>query len=123
MMGIGFHALFNFFTVLGPLWIYGMMILIPIMWQACESRIIIALSMSPRASAHFYAMELAGRASRAAGSTSWYENRFLVVILLFVFFPVGLYALWRNSTFAVPVKITYFALWLITAGVFSFSLK
>ncbi len=123
MAGIGFHALFNFFTVLGPLWIYGMMVLIPIMWQAIEARIIQALRMSPRAAAHFYAVKLAGRASRAARSKAWYENRLLVVVLLFVFFPAGIYALWRNSTFAAPVKITYVALWMITAGMFSFSLK
>ena len=36
---------------------------------------------------------------------AWYENKVLVVVLCIVFFPVGLYALWKNSTIAKGWKI------------------
>ena len=34
----------------------------------------------------------------------WYDNRSLVIILLFVFFPIGIYALWKNYRFSTITK-------------------
>ncbi len=36
----------------------------------------------------------------------WLENKIVVHLLLIVFFPIGLYALWKNSTIAKWWKIT-----------------
>ncbi|GIV29815.1 MAG: hypothetical protein KatS3mg028_1545 [Bacteroidia bacterium] len=36
---------------------------------------------------------------------AWYEKTWLVVLLCIVFFPVGLYALWKNSSIAKGWKI------------------
>lgn len=38
-------------------------------------------------------------------SNTWYEKKWLVVILCVIFFPVGLYALWKNSSIAKGWKI------------------
>ncbi len=38
-------------------------------------------------------------------SNAWYEKTWLVVILCILFFPVGLYALWKNSTISKGWKI------------------
>ncbi|WP_299465478.1 hypothetical protein [uncultured Microscilla sp.] len=38
-------------------------------------------------------------------SQSWYDNKPLVVVLCVVFFPVGLYALWKNQQIAKKWKI------------------
>lgn len=35
----------------------------------------------------------------------WYENKLIVLILLIVFFPIGLYALWKNDAIAKSIKI------------------
>lgn len=42
---------------------------------------------------------------------NWYDNKTLIVVLLILFFPVGLYALWKNRDFSKNAK------WAITAGV------
>ena len=34
----------------------------------------------------------------------WYDNRGLVIVLLIVFFPVGIYALWKNYRFSTITK-------------------
>lgn len=39
-------------------------------------------------------------------SKKWYDNRFIVHLLLIIFFPVGLYALWKTDTIAKWWKIT-----------------
>ena len=36
----------------------------------------------------------------------WYDNKFIVHLLLLIFFPVGLYALWKSNTIAKWWKIT-----------------
>ena len=36
---------------------------------------------------------------------TWYEKTWLVILLCVFFFPVGLYALWKNSTIAIGWKI------------------
>lgn len=38
-------------------------------------------------------------------SNSWYEKTWLVVLLCIIFFPVGLYALWKNSSISKVWKI------------------
>ena len=38
-------------------------------------------------------------------SNAWYERTWLVVILCIIFFPVGLYALWKNSSISKGWKI------------------
>jgi hypothetical protein len=38
-------------------------------------------------------------------NSPWYEKTWLVVILCIIFFPVGLYALWRNSTIGKVWKV------------------
>lgn len=38
-------------------------------------------------------------------SNTWYEKTWLVIILCVIFFPVGLYALWKNTTIAKGWKI------------------
>ena len=36
---------------------------------------------------------------------AWYEKTWLVIVLCIIFFPVGLYALWKNSSIAKGWKI------------------
>ncbi len=38
-------------------------------------------------------------------SNAWYEKTWLVILLCVIFFPVGLYALWKNSTIRKGWKI------------------
>lgn len=40
-----------------------------------------------------------------SNSNAWYEKIWLVVILCIIFFPVGLYALWKNSSISKVWKI------------------
>ena len=45
-----------------------------------------------------------------SNSNAWYEKTWLVVILCIIFFPVGLYALWKNSSISKGWKISITAL-------------
>ena len=48
----------------------------------------------------------------------WYNKTWLVVLLIIIFFPVGLYALWKNETISKGWKIgvaAFFVLAAITA--------
>jgi len=45
-----------------------------------------------------------------ARSNAWYEKTWLVVILCIIFFPVGLYALWKSSKIGTGWKIVVTAL-------------
>ncbi|SDX09885.1 hypothetical protein [Flavobacterium degerlachei] len=38
-------------------------------------------------------------------TNAWFEKNWLVIILCVIFFPVGLYALWKNSTISKGWKI------------------
>lgn len=38
-------------------------------------------------------------------SNAWYEKNWLVIILCIIFFPIGLYALWKNSTISKGWKV------------------
>jgi hypothetical protein len=46
-------------------------------------------------------------------TNAWYEKTSLVIILCIIFFPVGLYALWKNSRIAKGWKIGVTALFAI----------
>lgn len=51
-----------------------------------------------------------------ATKQKWYEKTWLVILLLIVFFPVGLYALWKNTSISKPWKIivtVFFAILVI----------
>jgi hypothetical protein len=38
-------------------------------------------------------------------TTAWYDNNLTVLVLLIFFFPVGLYALWKNKNISKILKI------------------
>lgn len=40
-----------------------------------------------------------------AARSKWYDKKALVIILCIVFFPAGLYSLWKNTTFSKASKI------------------
>ena len=44
--------------------------------------------------------------------SSWYENKVIVIALLVVFFPVGLYGMWRSTQFTNKTK------WIVS-GIFA----
>jgi tellurite resistance protein TerA len=56
-----------------------------------------------------------------ATSNSWYDNKVVVIILLFLFFPVGLYAMWKNKKFSDKTKwiVSGFFSILVLISVFS----
>ena len=43
----------------------------------------------------------------------WYDKIWLVVLLLFTLFPVGLYALWKNTLISTVTKITTTILFIL----------
>ena len=43
----------------------------------------------------------------------WYDNRGLVIVLLILFFPVGIYALWKNYRFTVITKSIVTAIFIL----------
>lgn len=43
--------------------------------------------------------------NKGIDSNSWYEKNWLVILLCIIFFPVGLYALWKNSSISNGWKI------------------
>lgn len=45
--------------------------------------------------------------------SAWYDNKAVVIALLFFFFPVGLYAMWKNKKFSNKTK------WIVS-GFFGF---
>lgn len=47
-------------------------------------------------------------ASDTPDGSRWFDNEVTVVVLLIFFFPLGLYALWKNSTFTPKTK------WIVT---------
>lgn len=44
-------------------------------------------------------------ASPQASANKWYENKIVVLVLCIIFFPVGLYALWKSNTISKGWKI------------------
>ncbi|MFH0958064.1 MAG: PrsW family glutamic-type intramembrane protease [Pseudomonadota bacterium] len=120
-LGIAAHSVFNMMAFLEPFWALGMMMFIPVVWGFANSKIAEAVQLSPHsAKANFRAKlwELKKNVISDANAGQWYENRFIVVVLLFfVFFPVGFYALYRNSTLSRPEKAAYIVLWLVWIGI------
>ena len=51
--------------------------------------------------------------------SKWYDNKGTVFLLLFVFFPAGLYALWKNSKFSMISKVVLTAIVIILIVIFS----
>jgi hypothetical protein len=47
LSAMGMHALFNSLTQLGPFWMGGMLVLVPIMWRLVNRRIGQAIHDSP----------------------------------------------------------------------------
>lgn len=43
-------------------------------------------------------------------ATNWYDKTWLVILLCVLFFPVGLYALWKNQSIAKGLKIAITAI-------------
>ena len=117
---IGLHAAFNFFCTLGPLWIWAMLALVPLMWQAAHRRMRSALARSPHAPPDGAASHMSRPPQPildADGKERWFENRVLVVLLLFlVCFPAGLYGLVKNTRFSMPEKLTLVLLWLMSTA-------
>jgi RsiW-degrading membrane proteinase PrsW (M82 family) len=116
---IGLHALFNSLAILGPLWPLAMLVLIPFMWQSVTKKITTAITMSPHMPDGLPETqdETAQEVMVTAGRMPWYENRILVVVLMFLpTFPIGMYGLWKNTKFPLPVKAAYLALWTVTVG-------
>jgi hypothetical protein len=48
----------------------------------------------------------------------WYDNNLIVILLIIIFFPVGLYALWKNSNFNKILKIGITAIFLVLVYTF-----
>ncbi len=125
---MGSHALFNFICNLGPLFTLGMLILMPLMWQTVHRRIDTALQHSPHSPSGMVPIEEAtmpppSDATAVALKGPWYENRALVIVLMFVCFPAGFYALGKNSKYSVPEKVTIVFLWLVSLAVLGYNAK
>jgi len=111
-----FHVLFNLVAQVDFLWAAGMIILIPVMWGAVNRTIVIAALRSPHRSDKTFrqrSRELRGDllVTRVLHA-KWYDNKAVTLLLLFlVFFPAGLYGLWKNRTFSRPEKVCILALW------------
>jgi RsiW-degrading membrane proteinase PrsW (M82 family) len=120
-LGIATHAVFNMIALLAPFWGLGMLIFIPVVWGLAHRKIAEAVELSPHSvkpnfRARLRTLEKA--IIRDANTGQWYENRFIVVLLLFfLFFPVGFYALYRNTTFSRPEKAAYIVLWFLWIGI------
>jgi hypothetical protein len=50
--------------------------------------------------------------------TSWYDRPALVVLLLIGLFPLGLYALYRNSTLSARIKACLIAGWILLVAIY-----
>lgn len=111
------HAGFNFVCSLGPLWMIGMLILLPFMWGPIHSKIEKAHIVSPHLAnerrtrlinSHYQKAEIT--------DPKWFDNRVVAIILLFALAPVGMYALYRNARFSLPEKLAIMAIWLVATG-------
>ena len=144
LLGMTLHGVFNFLAVmqqsktveayvppwlldtLGPLWVLGMMVLVPVMWQVSHYRIGKAIHASPHRSIEGYRARL--RAIKPvivrAGDDAWYQNRAVVIILMYFFcLPLGVYGLIRNSRFSAPEKASIIVLWIVLISATFYSTK
>lgn len=123
LLAIALHSVFNLLSLIGILWVIAMLIMVPLMWSAVHKRIERALHISQYADYPEFNFDppKPGIVRKVREGEPWYENRVLVVVLLFlVCFPIGMYGLWKNTRFSAPVKITYLALWIFVTGVFAY---
>ena len=52
----------------------------------------------------------------------WYDNNVIVIILLIVLFPIGIYALWKNQNIAKSIKVIvtgFFVFIILLSSAFS----
>lgn len=116
-MAIAAHAIFNTMGLIDPVWALGMMVFVPVAWGIANRRIADAIQISPHGADSGFKSKIEAFKARLVKDTNsgrWFDNRFIVGILLFfVFFPAGFYALYRNTTFSMPEKVSYAALWLL----------
>jgi len=123
-LGIAVHAAFNCLSIFIPAWALGMLIYIPVVWGIANRKIGESIESSPHRAKKEFGTKLEAFKKSLVGeadSGQWYQNRFAVVLLLFfLFFPVGLYALYKNTTFSKPEKVSYLVLWLLWIGIVSF---
>lgn len=123
LLGMLFHGIFNFLTLLGPLWPVGMLVVVVFMWQMTHRRIQEALAISPHAATDSYKRKL--RALKptvvSTGEDAWYHNRAVVLLLLFLFcFPAGLYGLVKTDRFSRTEKLCIVVLWVVMLGTFAY---
>jgi RsiW-degrading membrane proteinase PrsW (M82 family) len=120
-MAIAAHAVFNFMAFFAPFWGLGMLIFIPVVWGLANRKIAEAVELSPHSVKPKFRARLNALEKTViidANLGRWYENRFIVVLLLFfLFFPVGFYALYRNTSFSRPEKAAYIVLWFLWIGI------
>jgi RsiW-degrading membrane proteinase PrsW (M82 family) len=112
------HGGFNFILNLGPYWIVAMLALVPFMWGPIHARIEAAHLMSPHhdlSGAEYPAPPTYKRAEIV--NPRWFDNRIIAAILLFAVFPVGLYAIYKNSRFSMPEKLAIISLWIAATGI------
>jgi RsiW-degrading membrane proteinase PrsW (M82 family) len=122
-LAIALHSVFNLLSFIGILWVIAMLIMVPLMWSAVHQRIERALQISQYADypEFNFSTPKSGIVRNVRKGDPWYENRVLVVVLMFlVCFPIGLYGLWKNTKFSTPVKITYIALWIFVTGMIAY---
>jgi protease PrsW len=109
------HGAFNFLVHYQGWTIVALALVIPVGWEVLRSRIRDALLASPHASSDEKRrmIRLEESVERQSQDAPWYQNRLIVVSMLFVLFPpLGLYGLWTTPRFSVPVKWTYLMLWI-----------
>jgi RsiW-degrading membrane proteinase PrsW (M82 family) len=119
-LAIASHAIFNLLAVLTPFWAIGMLIFIPVVWGLANRKMVEAVEYAPHTGKAKLALQLEALKKRlriGAGSGQWFDNRVTVVLLLFfLFFPVGLYALYKSTTLSRPEKAAYLVLWGLWIG-------
>ncbi len=60
---------------------------------------------------------LEARVSPEPHVTPWYDRPTIVMLLLIGLFPLGLYALYRKSTFSIRTKLSMMAAWVLLATI------
>lgn len=111
------HSLFNLGCLLEPLFGFGLVGVVVVLWEITEPRIQAFIEQSPHADQPDYRVKLHILKSRIWGVRTpekrWFESRATVLILLFVIFaPAGLYGLHRTTAIVTHLKWVYLAIWL-----------
>ncbi len=121
-LGVVFHAIFNLLAVTGPLWAFGMVVFIPVMWGMVHRKIAHAIESSP----HFAPRDPYSKSALPLVDGEkgvWYENRLIVLLLLYLVFPpIGAYGLAKNRSMSPPEKWAHAVLYLIVGALFGIAL-